>query len=121
MVDYRVDRDLLESYPTEEIQRILLEERDDYTPEALAVFEEILNKRGARVQPQEFGSSQVQSGFVSAGVMVRTPADAINVLNRILGDVMNGKMDPDVAQAATNTIMGILGAIQQDFMQGGEG
>jgi hypothetical protein len=121
MNDYRVDRDLLESYPTEEIQRILLEERDDYTPQAIVVLEDILKKRGASLEPRRSNFSPPQSGFVSASVMVRTPADAINVLNRILSDVMSEKMHPEVAQAATNTIMGILGAIQQDYMQGGEG
>jgi hypothetical protein len=43
---YNIDRSLLESKTTEEIMRILKKERDDYTPEAIELFEEILAQRG---------------------------------------------------------------------------
>ena len=46
MTDYGLDRSKLEDLSTEEIQKILKRERDDYTPEAIAIFEEILASRG---------------------------------------------------------------------------
>ena len=45
MAEFKVDRALLEANSTEEIVRILQEERDDYTPEAIRIFEEILQER----------------------------------------------------------------------------
>ena len=45
MAEFKVDRALLEVNSTEEILKILQEERDDYTPEAIKVFEEILQER----------------------------------------------------------------------------
>ena len=45
MAEFKVDRALLEANSTEEIVKILQEERDDYTPEAIRIFEEILQER----------------------------------------------------------------------------
>ncbi len=45
MADFKVDRTLLEANSTEEIIRILQQERDDYTPEAIRIFEDILRER----------------------------------------------------------------------------
>lgn len=124
MTDYGVDRARLEDLSTEEIQRILREERDDYTPEAIAVFQEILDSRG--VDPSGSGLRLGSSGPIGAtgsspGLtpeMIRSPTDAIRVLNELLSGVLNGSVDPQVCQAATNVVMGILHAIEQEFMTG---
>ena len=55
MATYEIDRKLLESKSTEEISKILRDERDDYTPEAIEILEQIL-KSGERAK-SSFGRS----------------------------------------------------------------
>ena len=40
------------------------------------------------------------------------------MLNSLLNGVLEGGMDPQVAQVAGNLVMGILRAMEQEFMQG---
>jgi len=127
MNDYRVDRSKLESFSSEEILRILKHERDDYTDEALAVFEKILESRGYTPSAGASHSparAPAASGAVPehGGVLISGPADAVRVLNDILGNVLNGTMDPQVAGVASTIVMGILRALEQEFMtDSGEG
>jgi len=121
MAQYKIDRGLLESYSTEEIKRILKEEKDDYTPEAIKIFEEILRERGVvqlseekLMQKSGRESSEMR---LSGDAFIHSPDDAVNVLNSILIGVLDGKIDPRVAEAATNVVMGILRALEQQFMQ----
>lgn len=122
MADYKVDRDLLNSYSTEEILRILKEERDDYTPEALKVFSHILESRGVHSQaptdrPSQVGSTVPhRSVHVQENMVVDNASDAVRVLNTLLSGVMDGTIDPQVGQVAANIVMGILRAKEQEFM-----
>ncbi len=119
---YNIDRSVLESKSTEEILHILKEERDDYTPEAIEVFEKILEVRGAVGSVSSGLSSHkatVQSapGLSTSGdALVRNPSDAVRVLNALLGGVLNGSIDPKVAEVSTNLVMAILRAMEQEFM-----
>ncbi len=120
MACYEIDRKLLESKSTEEITRILRKERDDYTPEAIEILEEILRSRGAESLPSEAGSPRSMGirtdAYQTAAGPVRTPGDAVRELNRMLAGVLNGTMDPQVAQVASNIVMGILRAMEMEFM-----
>jgi hypothetical protein len=122
MAEYKVDRALLESYPSDEILRILREEQDDYTPEALKVFEEILESRNASSHTLEDQQRQALSATpkkyrpAREGMSVNDPADAVRVLNTLLSGVIDGTIDPQVSQVAANIVMGILRAKEQEFM-----
>jgi len=119
---YKVDRALLESHSTEDILRILREERDDYTPEALKIFEQILEDRGVRragASPRGTGAQRAAGPDVQSEVtetMIQNPSDAVRILNDLLVGVLDGTVDPDVAQAATNVVLAILRALEQEFM-----
>ncbi|HMK34368.1 MAG TPA: hypothetical protein VK463_04820 [Desulfomonilaceae bacterium] len=123
MTEYQIDKNLLESFSTEEIMRILRDEVEDYTPEAVGVFNEILRKRGVRTEKgpataDRQNSPETRETLHAGGVIVRHPGDAVRVLNSMLSGVLNGSMDPQVAQVAANLVMGILRAMEQEFMQG---
>jgi len=121
MASYEIDRKLLESKSTEEIKRILRKERDDYTPEAIEILEEILQSRGTESLPSEAGAhgpTGVRAEVYQAGGdLIRSPGDAVRELNHLLAGVLNGTMDPQVAQVASNIVMGILRAMEMEFMQ----
>jgi len=122
MAEYKVDRELLESYSNEEILRILKEEEDDYTPEALKVFEQILESRGVRPQAPLNRSARIRpdvshrAGHVGESMLVNDASEAIRVLNTLLSGVIEGTVDPQVGQVAANIVMGILRAKEQEFM-----
>jgi hypothetical protein len=127
MADFKVDRALLEANSTEEIIRILQEERDDYTPEAIKIFENILRER--RGKDENFGAGQAAAAKTdsplsvfrpSGEVLIHKPGDAVRILNDLLSGVLNGGMDPQVAQVASSIVMGILRAMEQEFMIEGE-
>lgn len=124
MLSYKVDRSRLEAQSTEEILRILREERDDYTPEALEIFEQILAARGMNHSVEtDRGNGQryrkpmatVHSQEVEE-LLIRDPSDAVRVLNDLLKGVLDGSIEPQVAETATNLVMGILRAMEQEFM-----
>jgi hypothetical protein len=128
MADFKVDRALLEANSTEEIMKILQQERDDYTPEAIKIFEDILQERLGAEEIHEAGQAAVaktDSPFQvfkpSADVLIHKPGDAVRILNDLLSGVLNGSMDPQVAQVASGIVMGILRAMEQEFMIEGEG
>jgi hypothetical protein len=128
MADFRVDRALLEANTTEEIMRILQHERDDYTPEAIKIFEDILRERRGREEIHEAGrpaAAKTDSSFQvfrpAGEILIHKPGDAVRILNDILSGVLNGSMDPQVAQVASGIVMGILRAMEQEFMIEGEG
>jgi len=124
MSDYGIDRDRLEELPTEDIVRILKEETDDYTPEAISIFREILASRGysddgsSLRRPAAGSSGTAGSTAFASGATIRHPSDAIRVLNGVLAGVLNGNMEPQVAQAATTVVMAILHALEQEYMTG---
>jgi hypothetical protein len=128
MADFKVDRALLEANSTEEIIRILQHERDDYTPDAIKIFEDILQER--RGGEEIDGAGQTEAAKIdpplqvfrpSGGVLIHKPGDAISILNDLLSGVLNGSVDPQVAQVASGIVMGILRAMEQEFMIEGEG
>jgi hypothetical protein len=129
MADFKVDRALLEANSTEEIIRILQHERDDYTPDAIKIFEDILQER--RDGEEIDGAGQTEAAKIdsplqvyrpsSGSVLIHKPGDAVRVLNDLLSRVLNGSMDPQVAQVASGIVMGILRAMEQEFMIEGEG
>jgi len=120
MATYDIDRKLLESKSTEEISKILRNERDDYTPEAIEILEQILKSRSMETSSSRVSDFQPAGvrveGYQSAGDPVRTPGDAVRELNHLLAGVMNGTVDPQVAQVASNIVMGILRAMEMEFM-----
>jgi hypothetical protein len=122
MAGYKVDRALLESYSTEEILRVLREEKDDYTPEAIKVFHRILEARGVSGNASsEVHHAQAPGPVASEAnpgrdVLIRSPGDAVGILNGLLSGVLSGTVDPERAQVALNLVMGILRAMEQDFM-----
>jgi len=121
MASYEIDRKLLESKSTEEITRILRRERDDYTPDAIEILEEILRSRGTQSSLSDVsgfrptGAPDVTNQAV--GDPVRTPGDAVRELNHLLAGVLSGTVDPQVAQVASNIVMGILRAMEMEYMQ----
>jgi len=121
MADYHVDRAHLETFSTEEIQRILKEEVDDYTPEAIEIFRDILDERGVQAamgasRPTGHVQTAAYSDAQGAGMLVNTPQDAVRVLNNLLVQLLNGKLDPQVAHVAGGIVMEILRAKEQEFM-----
>ena len=124
MAQYVVDRRLLETFSTDEILRILKQERDDYTEEAIAIFHEILQARSVDVRSPSGKARSVGSGSrvaaaeypESGGNFVRSPSDAVRVLNHLLNGVIEGTIDPQAAQVASSIVMGILHAMEQEFM-----
>jgi len=123
MAGYSVDRARLEGLPTAEIQRILREEQDDYTPEALDIFRDILESRGDGLRSQsakEAVSMQTiprhnLSGH-GADHLIQSPGDAVVMLNDILRKLLDGELDPHVAQSASQVVMSILRAMEQDYL-----
>jgi hypothetical protein len=127
MAEFKVDRALLEVNSTDEIIRILQEERDDYTPEAIRIFEEILKERQGKEMSRGPGPETSEKSvppspvFQSTGaVLIQKPGDAVRILNDLLSGVLNGSTDPQVAQVAAGIVMGILRAMEQEFMIEGE-
>jgi len=119
---YTIDRARLEENSTEEILRILKEDREDYTSEAIRTFEEILKARGvsrtdpagvARPRASAAASSDDQ---LSGDALVRGPGDAVRVLNDLLQGVLKGTVDVQVAQTATNIVLATLRALEMEFM-----
>ena len=121
-MDYRIDRSLLESKSSEEIRRILKHERDDYTPEAIQAFKEILAQRGeaaesaAQPEPNNSGDKLPRNIGIPRSTIIRNPSDAVRLLNELLSGVLNGTVDPKVAEVSTNLVMAILRAMEQEFM-----
>lgn len=120
---YNVDRAVLEAESTENIIRILAEERDDYTPEALEIFEDILKARGVSKESRSAArptwlsqNAQRRLSHEADDLLIRNPSDAVEVLNNLLKEVINGSLDPQVGQTAANMVMAILRAMEQEFM-----
>lgn len=120
---YKVDRVRLEAESTEEIIRILAEEREDYTPEAIRIFEEILEARGVKRGGKTVGPAAslpkrapARSSHDTEELLIRNPGDAVHVLNNLLKGVLNGSLDPQVGQTASNMVMAILRAMEHEFM-----
>jgi hypothetical protein len=141
-MEYKIDRSLLEAKSTEEILRILRTERDDYAPEAITIFEEILSQRGVSaksglqqarsVKPDSAAPAQMRgydrirhsmmdqarpsSEKGAENVLINNPSDAVRLLNQLLDGVLNGTVDPKVAEVSTQLVMAILRAMEQEFM-----
>lgn len=122
MTLYTVDRFKLEAKSTEEILRILRDEKDDYTSEALQIFEDILEARGVGgrdsgrpARPASEFSGPSSSEYLSEST-ITSPADAVRVLNHLLDNVLKGTLDPGKAQVAANIVMMIIQALEHDFM-----
>jgi hypothetical protein len=122
MPDFIVDRELLEQNSTMDILRILKSEREDYTPEAIEIFEDILRQRGVAL---EHVNSHISTpGPPPPGPMstyrstaVKNPADALRVLNNVLDMMFTKKIDHQAATAAANVVMTMLRAMEQEYMQ----
>ena len=79
MAEYKVDRALLESFSTEEIIKILNEEADDYTSDAIKIFKEILEIRGVttdndKQRTTEQGNAPFKPiGSQGGNILIRKP------------------------------------------------
>lgn len=127
MPGYSIDRARLEALPSEEIQRILREERDDYTPEAIIIFQEILQSRGIGAgenQRDRQGLSSkgefLSSQDISSEVLIRNPRDGVILLNKLLKGLLDGTMEPQVVHVGSQVITNILHAMEQEFLTGSE-
>jgi hypothetical protein len=141
-MEYKIDRSLLEAKSTEEILRILRTERDDYAPEAIEIFKEILSQRGVSMKggvsqaasartdssspPHPWGYDRIRNSMMdqarpspekgAENVLVNNPSDAVRMLNQLLDGVLNGTIDPKVAEVSTQLVLAILRAMEQEFM-----
>jgi hypothetical protein len=123
---YKVDRSLLEAHSSAEIRRILREERDDYTPEALKIFEEVLASRGETLTSHGAAVVNVASG--SAGLsqlnledrLIGSPTDARRVLDGVLKGVLAGSVDPQMGQAVSSIVMTMLRAMELEYVSDAE-
>lgn len=119
---YKVDRAMLEAHSSAEIRRILREERDDYTPEALKIFEEILQERGESLSSQAavvtgVGSLEEKRAFFGPEEsLVQSPADARRVLDEVLRGVLDGSVEPQVGQAVSSIVMAMLRAMELEYV-----
>ncbi len=126
MRGYSIDRERLEALSSEEILRILKEERDDYTPEALHIFEDILKSRGIalgrdeRVRPTPSSITDIVSNQTSSDFLIQNPRDGVILLNKLLKGLLDGTMEPQVVQIGAQVISSILRAMEQDFLSGSE-
>ena len=123
MSSYKIDRSRLEAESTEEILRILKEERDDYTADAIQIFEDVLEARGIkrgekilRAPSRTSGVNVTRASHDSEELLVRNPEDAVHMLNHLLKGVLDGTLDPQVGEIASHMVMGILRAMEQEFM-----
>ncbi|MGB9616042.1 MAG: hypothetical protein ACP5M0_12845 [Desulfomonilaceae bacterium] len=126
MPGYSIDRERLEALSSEEILRILKEERDDYTPEALHIFEDILKSRGVAPRREGMGrqasftATDIASDRASSDLLIQSPRDGVVLLNKLLKGLLDGTMEPQVVQIGALVISNILRAMEQDFLSGSE-
>lgn len=122
MSSYNVDRFMLEAHTTSEILRILKDERDDYTPEAIKIFEEILEARGvsSSARPAAPSAPAAKANFAPPpsidGDLIRNPTDARRMLDDLLRSVLDGSVDPQVGKAAAAIVMSLLRAMEMEYM-----
>ncbi len=123
MSGVEIDREMLESFSSSEIKRILREDYDDYTPEALEIFRDILEARGDDGQAPSFVSSaattasgQAQKNYVSQNLPIYNPKDAVNFLNDLLEGVMSDRIDNAKAGVSVTIVMAILKAHEAAMM-----
>ncbi len=126
MSSFEIDREMLESYSTSEIKRILREDYDDYTPEAIEIFKDILEARGddsvklgVAPGPQVSGSGRVDQFRHS--FPVNNPSDAIDFLNDLLSGVLNGTIDTAKAQVSVEIVSVLLKAHEASLMMESDG
>jgi hypothetical protein len=125
MKSYKVDRSLLEAHSSADIRRILREERDDYTPEALKIFEEILESRGEALSAQAAAMANASaiaghSEMHLEDSLIRSPADARRLLDDVLRAVLAGSMEPQVGQSVSSIVMTMLRAIEMEYLSEAE-
>jgi len=126
MPEYLIDRARLEALPTEEIQRILIEERNDYTPEAISIFQDILAARGIEsrhgeaVGQKESSRTDILSSQEPSDLLIRTPHDGVVLLNQLLKGLLDGTVEPQVVEVGVQVVNSILRAMEQEFLTGSE-
>lgn len=122
MSDVTIDREMLESFSTSEIRRILREDYDDYTPEAIDIFKDILESRGdADIPPVAIstpgsGLAQKKEDRFTGSCEIYNPRDAINFLNSLLSGVMNDTIAPEKAAVGVEIVLAILKANEAALM-----
>ncbi len=122
MSDFAVDREMLETFSTSEIKRILREEYDDYTEEALEIFRDILEERAEDVRPP--GSSgavasvppQIKTNSLAGSLPINNPRDAIDFLNGLLTGVLNESVNSERARVSVEIVSAILKAHEAALM-----
>ncbi len=114
MADFKVDRSLLEANSTEEIIRILQQERDDYTPEAIEILKRSFRKDAAERKisalPRQ-SAAETDSAF--QGFKPRASIDpqawrCSENSERPAQWRLKWELNPQVAQVASEIVMGIL-------------
>lgn len=116
MPNFEIDREMLESFSSSEIKRILREDYEDYTPEAIEIFKDILEARGDDDQAVFSASTptgisgEASQKYAAGSLPINSPRDAINFLNGLLSGVMNDRIDLVKAGVSVNIVMAILKA-----------
>lgn len=122
MSTVEIDREMLETFSTSEIKRILREEYDDYTEEALEIFRDILEARGdegrTRVSeaiPAGIKDQSLKNHFTST-LPINNPVEAVEFLNDLLSGVMNDRIDHAKADVGVKIVLALLKAHEAALM-----
>ena len=126
MSTVEIDREMLETFSTSEIKRILREEYDDYTEEALEIFRDILEARGDEGPTRSSEAitagmtGQPQKSHFSGNLPINNPVDAVEFLNDLLSGVMNDRIDHAKADVSVKIVLAVLKAHEAALMMHGD-
>ncbi len=122
MSTVEIDREMLETFSSSEIKRILREEYDDYTEEALEIFRDILEARGDDYRtrssdpvPAAITGEPPRNNFAGS-LPINNPEDAVEFLNYLLSGVMNDTIDHAKADVGARIVLALLKAQEAALM-----
>lgn len=122
MATVEIDREMLETFSSSEIKRILREEYDDYTEEALEIFRDILEARGDDYRTRSSDSApaaikgEPQRNHFTGSLPINNPQDAVEFLNDLLSGVMNDRIDHAKADVGVKIVLALLKAHEAALM-----
>ena len=126
MSTVEIDREMLETFSSSEIKRILREEYDDYTEEALEIFRDILEARGDDYRTRSSDSvppgikGEPQRNHFTGSLPINNPQDAVEFLNDLLSGVMNNEIDFAKADVSVKIALALLKAQEAALMTQGD-
>ena len=126
MSTVEIDREMLETFSSSEIKRILREEYDDYTEEALEIFRDILEARGDDYRTRSSDSApaaikgEPQRNHFAGSLPINNPEGAVEFLNDLLSGVMNNEIDFAKADVSVKIALALLKAQEAALMTQGD-